>query len=323
VVEPPRPAKGGATTELLELLQGVRVALTEREEAPSGDWVEASATDLKSGRQLGWYYPVSEGGGGIGLATLRGRRLWGHVHATPGPEGAERAVRLAEAILTAEDSGAEVATLGFSGLPEAEESAVAARLAQRPGSMVIRRQAFERDLTEQDESRRAEPPAGLRRVAVSEVDMAALAELDWQSFRGSVDDLMIGGSPEEYRRILTGLLRNTLGRFLDEASVLLVDESGTRLVGGVLTSEVTARQALFLDLMVAPQDRRRGIGRFLLGWAFRSLRALGYVRVRLWVTTSNEAAVGLYLSEGFHPVAATTIYRWEPGAATPHPQSDR
>jgi GNAT superfamily N-acetyltransferase len=320
-VDPPRPAARGSQTDLLELLQEVRRELGKREEAPSGAWVESTTGGLRAGTQPGWLYPPSDGGGGIGFATLRGRRLWGHVHSNATEARGERAFRLGEAIL--EGAAPEVATIGFTGLSEAEERSVVERLAQRPGSTVIERFAMERELGPEDDVRAAEPPAGLRRVPIREVTLDALADLDWRAFRGSVDDLMVGGSVAEYHRILSGLLTNNLGRFLDEASTVLVDTEATRLIAGVLTSEVTARQALFLDLMVDPEERRHGVGRFLIGWSFRALRALGYARVRLWVTAANAAAVRLYETEGFSRVGTTTLYRWDGGGAAPQAQASR
>jgi ribosomal protein S18 acetylase RimI-like enzyme len=180
-----------------------------------------------------------------------------------------------------------------------------------------------RSLRPTDTDASSSPPPGLERVPARDITLAALADLDWRAFRGSVDDQLVGGDPEEYSRVLTGLLGNALGLFLDAASTALIEADPTRLVGGILTAEVSSHEAVFVDIMVDPERRRRGYARFLLRWAFRALVGLGYEKVRLWVTASNTPAVTFYESEGFRRVATTSIYRWERPAGVPQPQRSR
>jgi ribosomal protein S18 acetylase RimI-like enzyme len=315
----PREATAGSTDELLELLQSVRRDVSLREEDPSGGWVERSVEELRDGRKPGWYYPPSEGGGGIAFATVRGSRAWGHVHSLE--EGRSRSLATALLDGLGEDIGA--ISLGFTGLPIEVERRLATSLSSRPGGTVIERYAMDRALRADDTKVGGEPPEGLRRVAVRDVTLAALADLDWRAFRGSVDDLMVGGSPEEYVRMITSLLENGQGRFLDNASTVLIASEPDRLIGAVLTSEITSREAIFLDLMVDPEQRGRGYGRFLLRWAFRSLRGLGYEKVRLWVTATNTTALRLYDEEGFGRVATTIIYRWDRPLGDPQAQRSR
>ncbi len=54
-----------------------------------------------------------------------------------------------------------------------------------------------------------------------------------------------------------------------------------------------------LTLAVAPGARRRGAGRALLHASYAWCRRVGVRKVSLNVRSSNEAAVQLYLSEGF------------------------
>jgi ribosomal protein S18 acetylase RimI-like enzyme len=106
-----------------------------------------------------------------------------------------------------------------------------------------------------------------------------------------------------------------MGRFLDEASTALIEPEPPRLVGAVLTAERTPRRAIYLDFMVDPERQGHGVGRYLLRWGFRALRALGYDRVGLWVTVTNSAARHLYEELGFRRTATALIYRWErPGS---------
>jgi len=302
----PRTTLGAPRADLEEHLQRLRRALAERDETPTGAWVEESAAELAAGSKTGWYLP--EPGGGISFYARRGPAAYGHVHCETGPEVAGL---LAEALL--DHLPEEVATLdlGFTGLSGPDERALAERLARRAGSTVIERAAMERTLSDADRHFPAEPPAGIDRLPVSAVTLEALTDLDRAAFRGSTDALLLGEEPGAYRRALEAMLESRLGRFLGEASAALVEPEPTRLVGAVLTSERSSRRAVVLELVVDPERRGQGLGRFLLGWTLRAVWALGYEHVRLWVSVGNESAIGLYRAFGFRRVLEATIYRWE------------
>jgi ribosomal protein S18 acetylase RimI-like enzyme len=315
----PRPTTAASVDDLLELLQTVRKELVLRGEDFQGSWVEQAAADLRAGRQAGWFYPPTSRQGGIAFGSRRGARGWGHVHASD----ARASIALANALTDGLATQSGTVSLGFTGLTVEAEEQVLVALRVRPGSMVIDRYAMERPLRPEDTEAPTVPPAPVERIPIREVTLEALADLDWRSFRGSTDDQLVGGSAEEYARVLTGLLDNGLGLFLDAASTALVERSPLRLVGGILTAQVSSHEAVFLDIMVDPERRRHGLGRFLVRWAMRALVALGYEKVRLWVTATNRAALRLYEEEGFRRVATTRIYRWEATAAEPQPQRSR
>ncbi len=303
----PRPATAATPDELLELLQAVRRELRLRGEDFQGPWVESAVEELRTGRQPGWFLSPGAGGGGLAFGNRRDGRGWAHVHATD----FDGAMRLAEALVESFVTAGQSLTVGFSGLTVESERRLLDELVTRPGSEIIERFCMVRTLRGTDADPVPFPPGGLERVAVRDVTVAALTDLDWRSFRGSVDDRLVGGSAEEYGRVLDSVLANSLGLFLDAASTALLRREPIRLVGGLLTVEVTAREAVFVDLMVDPEFRRGGVGRWLLHWGFRSLAGLGYSQVRLWVTAVNTPAMQLYESEGFRRVAATRLYRWD------------
>ncbi len=315
-----RPTLGAPKTELEELLQQVRQALAARDEDPTGGWVEESATELVSGAKPGFYLAPSNGGGGITFYARRGDSAFAHLHSEAGLAGARA---LAQALL--EQLPADVASvdLGFSGLSGEAERHLVDELLERPGSLDIAREALERPLTAADGRAPAEPPPGVERVPVRAVTVDALTELDRTAFAGSIDELLLGREPDAHRRSLEALLDNRLGRFLDEASCALLETDPVRLVGAVLCSERSPRRAIVLDLMVDPARRRRGLGRYLLGWALRALWALGYESVVLWASVQNTAALELYRRTGFRTRLAATIYRWERPASVAQPHALR
>ncbi|HTP53568.1 MAG TPA: GNAT family N-acetyltransferase [Thermoplasmata archaeon] len=319
-MEAPRATKGAPRADLEELLQDLRRELLARDDSPTGAWVEETARELAFGAKPGWLLP---GGGGLAFYTRRGGEAYGHVHVVEGPAPGERAERLATTVLEAFPPDVVSANLGFSGLSPDEERACAARLGSRPGSTVIPRLLVERSLTESDGGDAPSLPAGLRAVPVRDVTLDALADLDHRCFEGTVDAFLVGAGLEGTRTAISAMLDGRLGRFVDEASLAVIDPDPPRLVAAVLTTEQSIRRAILVDLMVDPARRRHGLGRFLVAWAFRALWALGYASVRLWVTEANLVARGLYDAVGFQTVGSATIYRWDRPSAGPQPHVAR
>jgi ribosomal protein S18 acetylase RimI-like enzyme len=317
-----RPATEVAAPDLLETLQAMRRELLLREEAPTGDWVERTADDLHAGRQSGWAYPGGTAGG-LALYSVREADAFGHVHVGAGPEGRERARRLAERLIASLGPSVRACALGFTGLAIEDERAVLTALAERPGSTVIERKAMERALGPEDEAAIGPPPLGLTFVPIRSVTLEALAELDVRAFAGSTDALLIGSDARHYHDVIASLLAGQLGLFLDEASTALYRSEPPRILAALLTTQQSARRAVFVDFMVDPEFRRQGLGAYLLRWGLRALRALGYERVRLWVSASNSGAIRLYDAQGFRSTATALIYRAEFGAGVPQPQTAR
>lgn len=321
-MEAPRSTQQAPMDELLELVQMVRRELLLREEAPTGNWVETSATDLRNGSKPGWYYPLS-GGGGLAFRSDRDAESFAHVHVEPGPDGYERAVALSEMLVETLPPSVRSVTIGFTGLPTDQEASLLGRLAQREGSTVIERFAMERALGPRDGEGLVPTPDALRLVPLRDVTLDALAELDQRAFRGTTDELLIGSNRAEYRRVLSALMAGELGRFLDEASTAFYRADPPALVGAILTCEKSPRRAVFLDFMVDPDLRGRGYGEYLLRWGLRALWALGYERVRLWVSATNRPARRLYDSVGFSVTHTAAIYRWDRAPSVPQAHSAR
>lgn len=319
-MDEPLPARGAPADQLQELAQQIRRELALLGEGPTGAWVETVAAELRAGTRPGFYYPT---GAGAGLAFRSDRHgdAFGHVHVETAPGASDRALRLARAIVDSLPESIRTLSLGFTGLAPEEEARVLGELGARPGSSVIRRFALERTIRPEDGAALAAPAGGLRLVPIRDVTMEALADLDFRAFRGSSDALLIGPDVAEYRRVLDALLAGEAGRFVDEASTALYRPDPPALVGAILTSERSPREATFLDFLVDPAERGHGHGRYLLRWGFRALRALGYDRVRLWVSESNSVARRLYDSVGFAATHTTTIYRWDRPASSAQPHS--
>ncbi|MFZ0892300.1 MAG: GNAT family N-acetyltransferase [Thermoplasmata archaeon] len=294
--------------ELLELTHGVQKELRARGETLSTEWVEQSARDLKDGTLAGWYFPLAQGGA-LAFYSLRPQRAYGHVHVVEREQAVLHAEQLVRQLRVSLPPTIRTIDIGFTGLTTEDERALWEALRGVPGSVSIVRNAMERPIESADVAQSPRIPTGCRMLAPRATELDALSELDWNAFRASADESLLGSDREEYRRVLSEILAGRLGRFLEEASTGLVD-SENRLVAALLTGEESTRRAIFLDLMVDPGRRRQGLATFLINWGCRALWALGYASVRLWVTQTNEPAVRLYERLGFRVTATSLIYRW-------------
>ena len=294
---------------LMELTALVQHELVRRSESLSSAWIEEAAEDLSTGRLTGWYYPTGSSGGGLSFCSLRPNRAYGHVHVAEGPEARQRVMTMLSLMVDALPPTTHLLDVGITGVSHTSERWLSDHLRTVPGSTVLERSGMERDILPEDTRESPRTPSGLHQVSIRSLRLDELTELDWTAFRGTADESLIGDSSVDTRRVLEEILAGRLGRFLDEASTALVDDLG-RVWGAILTAEQSPRQAIFLDLMVDPSQRRRGHATFLLRWALRALWALGYGSVRLWVTEANTPAMHLYDRLGFRPSVTAIIYRW-------------
>jgi ribosomal-protein-alanine N-acetyltransferase len=109
----------------------------------------------------------------------------------------------------------------------------------------------------------------------------------------------------------------TIGNFRDALAAgyaARVGERFGRIVAyGVLM--LGPGEAQILNLSVVPEARREGLGRELLRYFVDDARCLHAAQIFLEVRASNVAAISLYQTEGFAPVARRLGYY--PGAGAP------
>lgn len=302
-----RPAIDVPAAELERLARDLRRALEARGEGLSAGWTQEVVENLHRGELVGVCFPPGEAGG-LAFFSIRTDRAYGHVHVDPAPGAAHRALALVAGMVGALPPAIDRLDFGATGLAAEEESFDRA-VGEQGAFTVTRRHALERAVAGPEIVPSPRIPPGHRLATVRSVPLERLSALHLRSFRGSPDERLVASSPGEDRRVLQEILASRLGRFLDEASTVLVDPEGAP-VGFVLTAEQDPRRAVFLDLVVDPALHRHGFGRFLLVWALRALWAFGFETGRLWVTDANEAARALYDHLGFRPVAAAGLYGW-------------
>jgi ribosomal protein S18 acetylase RimI-like enzyme len=112
------------------------------------------------------------------------------------------------------------------------------------------------------------------------------------------------GTLEEWAQYVAQVIKTPgCGRFLPAASVSVQHPADDRLRGLVLTTTLQRDTAHIAQLAVDPSYRRRGLARALVEEASRRAGAAGCWRVTLLVADDNTAALDLYRSLGFEPVA--------------------
>jgi ribosomal-protein-alanine N-acetyltransferase len=114
----------------------------------------------------------------------------------------------------------------------------------------------------------------------------------------------------------------TMGNFRDALAAgysTHVGERECRIVAyGVLL--LVPGEAQILNLSVVPDTRREGLGRTLLWRLIDAARRLDAEQIFLEVRASNVAAISLYETEGFAPVARRVGYY--PGASADAARED-
>jgi len=98
---------------------------------------------------------------------------------------------------------------------------------------------------------------------------------------------------------------------LDHVRGFVLQDKGGALLGYAFCSAV-ADEGEILNMAVAPEHRRRGLGKRLLAACLAWLAERGTAKVYLEVRRSNEAAIAMYTGEGFGTLGVRPNYYRKP-----------
>ena len=102
--------------------------------------------------------------------------------------------------------------------------------------------------------------------------------------------------------------RRQFDEILDEGHLVVVAEDLDARCVGYAVLLLAIEDSDLLNIAVEPQQRRRGLGRFLLQGIVSAARERGALRCFLEVRTSNTAAITLYRHDGFVEVGRRRDY---------------
>jgi ribosomal-protein-alanine N-acetyltransferase len=139
--------------------------------------------------------------------------------------------------------------------------------------------------------------------AATEADVPALVGLEKQSFTHPWTEESFREVVSDGSRATVLVLREARGPGKPKRAVLVA----------YCVCQVVADELHILDLAVAPERQRRGLGRWLLVYALARAARRGADRAFLEVRRSNEAAIGLYEALGFSVLAERRGYYRDPG----------
>jgi ribosomal-protein-alanine N-acetyltransferase len=91
-----------------------------------------------------------------------------------------------------------------------------------------------------------------------------------------------------------------------------VAELKSRRIAGYLITRIFEEEGEILNVAVAPENRRQGLGAGLLDHALGDLKQRGVSTIFLEVRASNEAALALYVGKGFQPIGRRRDYYRRP-----------
>ncbi|MCL1907514.1 MAG: ribosomal protein S18-alanine N-acetyltransferase [Propionibacteriaceae bacterium] len=96
--------------------------------------------------------------------------------------------------------------------------------------------------------------------------------------------------------------------WMEETTKHHVVVSDTQPIVGVIALGLVSGTAEVRRVVVLPQNRRQGLGRSLMEYAYRWAENSGATEIFLEVSASNTAALGLYRKIGFQDVSVRRDY---------------
>jgi len=142
------------------------------------------------------------------------------------------------------------------------------------------------------------------------MEILRIRPAEWESFRDTRlraladSPSAFGSSLARERDRQEAEWRTRLGR-PDGAIFAAREGSAWFGLAGSYLDEEDPSVAWVVSMWVAPEARRRGVGRQLVESCVDWARERGATEVRLWVTRGNDPARTLYEAAGFEPTGAT------------------
>ncbi|MGL4696971.1 GNAT family N-acetyltransferase [Enterococcus larvae] len=135
---------------------------------------------------------------------------------------------------------------------------------------------------------------------ITAVQQQKLAQLLWEAFHGSIDDL--GETPEEMEQEVTEMIAGKYGKFLGKHSFALLEENKEEFLGCGLVS-FFREIPLIIYVSVSPAARGQKLSTKIMNQVMQSL-AQEYEAAYLVVIEENLPARKIYQGLGFEEVGS-------------------
>lgn len=141
-------------------------------------------------------------------------------------------------------------------------------------------------------------------TSIAKVEEAILSRLDWEAYKGTVDESLLFESEDENRKLIRSLLSGDYGPLIVDASLCVLKDG--KPVGMIAVTDM-GESSFIADIVVSSEMRGKGIGNYLLLNAMKVSRKLKKEEMMLWVSEGNDTALSLYRKSGF-TLSRTGIY---------------
>ena len=142
-------------------------------------------------------------------------------------------------------------------------------------------------------------------------DFTQVIRLIYESYVGQSDSKINSqySTHSGCKEFFGNLISNTgCGKFLRNFSLVVEEEISRRIVGIVITTEISPTNAHLPQISVLPQFQGLGIGRQMIDTVSNRLFRNGYRTTSLAVSAINETAVKLYVSRGFETILEFPVF---------------
>ncbi|HZS44813.1 MAG TPA: GNAT family N-acetyltransferase [Blastocatellia bacterium] len=142
-------------------------------------------------------------------------------------------------------------------------------------------------------------------------DLAQITRLIYESYVGRPDSEINSqySTHSGCREFFSNLISNTgCGRFLRTLSLVAEQEINKRIVGAVITTEISTGNAHLPQISVMPELQGKGLGRKMIEILSWRLSNAGYRTVSLAVSALNDPAVKLYEKSGFETLLEFPVF---------------
>lgn len=141
-------------------------------------------------------------------------------------------------------------------------------------------------------------------ISIAKVEESALSKLDWEAYRGTVDESLLFENEDENRKLIRSLLSGEYGPLITDASLCVLKDG--KPVGMIAVTDM-GEASFVADIVVSSEMRGKGIGSYLLLNAMKVSRKLKKEEMMLWVSEGNDSALSMYKKSGF-TVSRTGVY---------------